>query len=226
MSTIDNYNEILKEVEIAGNRVGRSVTLLPVSKFQELEKLEELAKNGVKLFAESKIQEAVPKIEYLREKYSDLEFHYIGKIQTNKLKKVVEYFNLIHSIDRIDILKDIDKYAKQFNKKQEILIQLNIAHEVQKNGIDINEFKDFFNEVQKYENIILKGIMFMPPYFEDGSKNIPHFIVAQKIFNEYSPLLDSFTILSMGMSHDFNIAIDYGSTMVRVGSSIFGERQY
>ena len=224
MSVIDNYNEILNEVKIAEKRVGRDVVLLPVSKFQELEKMEQLAQIGVNLFAESKIQEAIPKIEYLNSKFTNLEFHYIGKIQTNKLKKVVEYFKMIHSVDRLDILKDINNYAQTFNKKQEILIQLNIAHETQKNGIDINDFKDFFNEVKNYENIILSGIMFMPPYFEDGSKNIPNFIIAQNIFNEYKDKLDTFNVLSMGMSHDFNIAIDYGSTMVRVGTSIFGSR--
>ncbi len=136
MSVIENYNEILNSVKEVSKQANHHVDILAVSKTQCVEKMTELALNNVKMFGESKVQEAVPKIEYLSSKYNDLEFHFIGKVQTNKLKKIVEYFSLIHSVDRLDVLPLIDKYAHELNKKQNILIQINIAYEMQKNGID------------------------------------------------------------------------------------------
>lgn len=218
MSIFENYINILNEVK----KCNQKAELLAVSKNQELWKIEELALNNVKLFGESKVQEALPKINYLTSKYNDLEFHFIGKVQTNKLKKIVEYFSLIHSVDRIDILPLIDKYACELNKKQNILIQINIAHEKQKNGIDPLILDSFIKSALQYNNILLKGIMFMPPYEEDVSKNIPYFIKASELFNKYKN--NTFNTLSMGMSHDFKEAVTYGSTLVRVGTSIFGER--
>ena len=222
MSVIENYNEILKEVHEVSKKVNHRVDLLAVSKTQSVEKMDELALNGVKMFGESKVQEAVPKIEYLSSKYNNLEFHFIGKVQTNKLKKIVEYFSLIHSVDRLDVLPLIDKYAYELNKKQNILIQINIAHEAQKNGIDPILLDEMVKSALNCKNIILKGLMFMPPYEEDVTKNIPYFNQAAELFNKYKN--DTFNILSMGMSHDFKEAVMCGATLVRVGTSIFGER--
>lgn len=222
MSVIENYNEILKEVHEVSKKVNHHVDLLTVSKTQSVEKMDELALNGVKMFGESKVQEAVPKIEYLSSKYNNLEFHFIGKVQTNKLKKIVEYFSLIHSVDRLDVLPLIDKYAYELNKKQNILIQINIAHEAQKNGIDPVLLDEIVKSALSCKNIILKGLMFMPPYEEDVTKNIPYFNQAAELFNKYKN--DTFNILSMGMSHDFKEAVMCGATLVRVGTSIFGER--
>ena len=157
MSVIENYNKILLQINEISKNTDHHTNLLAVSKTQCVEKMEELALNGVKMFGESKVQEAVPKIEYLSSKYKDLEFHFIGKVQTNKLKKIVEYFSLIHSVDRIDILPLIDKYACELNKKQNILIQINIAHEKQKNGIDPLILDSFIKSALQYNNILLKG---------------------------------------------------------------------
>lgn len=222
MSIIENYNEILKEVQETAKKVNHHVDLLAVSKTQCVEKMEELALNNVRMFGESRVQEALPKIEYLSSKYNELEFHFIGKMQTNKLKKIVEYFSLIHSVDRLDILPLIDKYACELNKKQSILIQINIAHEVQKNGIDPVLLDTMIQSALNYKHIVLKGLMFMPPYEEDVSKNIPYFNQAASLFLKYKN--DTFNILSMGMSHDFKEAVMCGATLVRVGTSIFGER--
>ena len=199
MSVIENYNEILKELKEISKKVNHHVDLLAVSKMQCVEKMDELALNGVKVFGESKLQEAVPKIEYLSSKYNNLEFHFIGKVQTNKLKKIVEYFSLIHSVDRFDVLPLIDKFAGELNKKQNILIQVNIAYEKQKNGIDPVLLDEMIKGALNYKNIILKAL-----------------------FHKYKN--NSFNILSMGMSHDFKEAVMYGATLVRVGTSIFGER--
>lgn len=222
MSVIDNYNRILNEVKEVSLKVNHHVDLLAVSKTQCVEKMDELAFYGVKMFGESKVQEALPKIEYLSNKYNNLEFHFIGKVQTNKLKKIVEHFHLIHSVDRIEVLEIIDKYAFELNKKQNILIQINIAHETQKNGIDPVLLDNFINEAGKYKNITLKGLMFMPPYEEDVTKNLGYFHQAASLFNKYRD--NEFNILSMGMSHDFKEAVLCGATLVRVGTSIFGER--
>ncbi len=222
MSVIENYNEILNSVKEVSKQANHHVDILAVSKTQCVEKMTELALNNVKMFGESKVQEAVPKIEYLSSKYNDLEFHFIGKVQTNKLKKIVEYFSLIHSVDRLDVLPLIDKYAHELNKKQNILIQINIAYEMQKNGIDPVLLDDIIKSALDYKNITLKGLMFMPPYEEDVTKNIPYFKQAAALFNKYKN--DTYNILSMGMSHDFKEAVMCGATLVRVGTSIFGER--
>lgn len=220
MSIFENYTNILKEVK----KYNPEAELLAVSKNQELWKMEELALNNVKLFGESKVQEALPKIDYLTNKFNDLEFHFIGKVQSNKLKKIVENFALIHSVDNIEYLEKIDRYAKEYNKKQRILIQINIAEEPQKNGISICEIDSFINQAISYSNILLEGIMFMPPYEEIVEKNIPYFQEAQRIFNEYSKKVNTFKYLSMGMSHDFQTALEYGANIVRVGTNIFGAR--
>ena len=222
MSVIENYNEILNSVKEVSKQANHHVDILAVSKTQCVEKMTELALNNVKMFGESKVREAVPKIEYLSSKYNDLEFHFIGKVQTNKLKKIVEYFSLIHSVDRLDVLPLIDKYAHELNKKQNILIQINIAYEMQKNGIDPVLLDDIIKSALDYKNITLKGLMFMPPYEEDVTKNIPYFKQAAALFYKYKN--DTFNILSMGMSHDFKEAVMCGATLVRVGTSIFGER--
>ena len=222
MSVIENYNEILNSVKEVSKQANHHVDILAVSKTQCVEKMTELALNNVKMFGESKVQEAVPKIEYLSSKYNDLEFHFIGKVQTNKLKKIVEYFSLIHSVDRLDVLPLIDKYAHELNKKQNILIQIIIAYEMQKNGIDPVLLDDIIKSALDYKNITLKGLMFMPPYEEDVTKNIPYFKQAAALFYKYKN--DTFNILSMGMSHDFKEAVMCGATLVRVGTSIFGER--
>ena len=203
-------------------KAGHKVELLAVSKNQSVLKMDELANSNVSLFGESKVQEALPKINYLSNKYNNLEFHFIGKVQTNKLKKIVEFFHLIHSVDREDVLSLIDKYALDLNKKQHILIQLNIACEKQKNGIAVSELENILNTASHYKNIVVKGLMFMPPYEEDVTKNIKYFETANKLFCQYKS--DVFDTLSMGMSHDFKEAIEHGSTLVRVGTYIFGER--
>ena len=122
MSVLDNYNKIYSEVELCSKKAGHKVELLAVSKNQRLEKMEELAKNNVLLFGESKVQEALPKIEYLSNKYNDLSFHFIGKVQTNKLKKIVEYFDLIHSVDREDVLKLINDGYKIYTFEEHTII--------------------------------------------------------------------------------------------------------
>lgn len=222
MSVIENYNNILGKVQQCSKKAGHKVELLAVSKNQDVCKMEELACNNVLMFGESKVQEALPKINYLSNKYNSLDFHFIGKVQTNKLKKIVQYFHLIHSVDREDILSLIDKYAIELNKKQHILIQINIACEKQKSGIAVSELENILNTASSCRNILVKGLMFMPPYEEDVTKNIKYFETANKLFCQYKS--DIFDTLSMGMSHDFKEAIEHGSTLVRVGTNIFGER--
>ncbi len=218
----ENYKLILQDINETALKYGRNVSLLAVSKNQSVEKMDELAYNNVLLFGESKVQEALLKIEYLSNKYNDLSFHFIGKVQTNKLKKIVQYFDLIHSVDRIDVLPLINNYALEYNKKQEILIQINLANEIQKNGIKEKSLPYFIENALKYSNIIVKGIMFMPPYEEDVTKNLKYFEKAELLFNQYKS--DIFNTLSMGMSHDYKEAIRFGSTLVRVGTNIFGKR--
>lgn len=222
MSIIESYNNIYSEVLKCSKKAGHNVELLAVSKNQDISKMEELACNNVLMFGESKVQEALPKIEYLSNKYNNLDFHFIGKVQTNKLKKIVEYFNLIHSVDRQDVLKLINNYACELGKKQNVLIQLNIACETQKNGIAVENLDDILNASAALENVVVKGLMFMPPYEEDITKNIKYFDIANSLFNKYKS--NTFNTLSMGMSHDFCLAIEYGATLVRVGTNIFGER--
>lgn len=228
MSICDNYKLLLKKISniIVKNKIDNSnVNVLAVSKNHSIYKLISAINCGVTMFGESRIQEAIPKIEKINSLYNNIDFHFIGRIQTNKIKKIVEYFSLIHSVDRIDVLYGINEKAEQLNKIQNILLQINVSKEQQKGGIFVENIESLLNETSKLKNVLLKGFMMMPPNTDNPEDNRKYFTETYKIFDKYKKYGNfNLELLSMGMSDDFDIAISEGANLIRIGSMIFGER--
>ena len=227
---LDNKNKVMTRIKNTALNCGRNpldIKLIAVSKRKPESMIQELLKTGHQDFGENYVQEFAQKAENLAElavKY-DCKWHYIGHLQKNKVKILLPYINLIHTVDRLSLANEIDKRAKVLNKKIDILIQVNIAEEPQKSGIESSNLFDLTNEILKLENINLKGLMTMPPFFKDPEKARPFFKKLFELKQKLQKKSSHITELSMGMSGDMEIAIEEGATMVRVGTSIFGERE-
>ncbi len=225
----ENLDNVMKNIKAACEKSGRSVddvTLIAVSKTKPLSDIEELVTYDVKEFGENKVQELTDKYENISTKVN---WHLIGHLQTNKVKYIVDKACLIHSVDSIHLAEAINKEAVKKGVICNILIQVNIAKEDTKFGIDAEEIYDLIDKIKDLENIKVKGLMTIAPFVENAEDNRIHFR------NLYHLLLDiksknidniDMSILSMGMTNDYMIAIEEGATMVRVGTGIFGERNY
>lgn len=210
-------NEKIKEL-IKSNKV----QILGASKTKTIEEIFSLYHQGIKIFGENYVQE-------LKEKYEEnlpFEFHFIGKLQTNKIKDIVPRVTLIHSVSRTKELKEIQKECLKLNKTMNILIELHLTNEDTKNGVSLNELDNLIKEIDNYPNIILKGFMTMGPLSENIKETEEVFIKAQKIYLKYEEVIPSIDTLSMGMSSDYDLAIKYGSTLIRLGTILFGKRNY
>tara|TARA_B110000908_G_scaffold161471_1_gene205818 strand:+ start:13694 stop:14341 length:648 start_codon:yes stop_codon:yes gene_type:complete len=202
--------------------INSNVCLVAVSKTKPKKLILEAYESGHTVFGENKVQELVDKYEALPK---DIKWHMIGHLQTNKVKYIAPFINLIHSIDSIKLIKEINKKAKNNDRVIDCLIQVHIAKEDSKFGIPLSEVDDFYIKCQEYENVRIKGLMGMATFTENTTivseefKNLK--IVYDKMKSNY-PTID---ILSCGMSGDYNIAIEQGSNMIRIGSTIFGGRQ-
>jgi len=233
MGIKENIEKILEQIEKSAKKVGRKseeITLLGASKTQPIEKIIEAYKSGLKYFGENKVQEGMKKIDTIKEKHpeiKDIHWHLIGALQTNKVKYAVKYFELIHSLDREALADEIDKRAKKINKTQQCLIEVNIGEENTKHGVKTTDLKKLFEYTLQKPNIKVIGLMCIPPYEEDKEKTRKYFVklreLKEQLEKEYKTELPH---LSMGMSNDFDIAIEEGATIVRVGTAIFGERNY
>ncbi len=207
-----------------------NVTLIAVTKTFPAEYVKEAINTG-KIFdiAESKIQEALPKFEVLSNNLNGINKHFIGHLQSNKAKKAVLNFDLIQSLDSIELANVINRYAKEINKIQKCLIELKVSNEETKYGVSKEKIVEIYEYcIRNCENIKICGIMTIAPYFENKEQVRPYFKTANNIFLDIKNKVNdnNFKILSMGMSGDFEIAIEEGSNMVRIGTSIFGERNY
>jgi pyridoxal phosphate enzyme (YggS family) len=201
------------------------VRLVAVSKTMPKEKLVAAVEAGVETLGENYVQEA-------RDKFNDLytlpvSWHFIGHLQRNKAKYVVKIFDLIHSVDSLKLAREIDKQAKKINKIQDILIQVNIAEESTKSGTRTEQTLEIIRDISLLENVAIKGLMTMPPFFNDPDRVQPFFIALRElrdqIKKENIPNV-AMEELSMGMTGDFEVAIQEGATLVRIGTAIFGER--
>jgi pyridoxal phosphate enzyme (YggS family) len=214
----------LKEIK-AG--LPKDVTLVAVSKTKSDQQILEAYHEGQKIFGENKVQELVQKYESLPK---DIQWHMIGHLQRNKVKYIVPFVSLIHGVDSFKLLKEINKEGVKNNRVVDVLIQMHIAQEETKHGFTFDEVQEMFNdsEFSVMNNIRIRGLMGMASYVDDQSQISDEFrglnnlfLTLQSHFFKYNPNYD---ILSMGMSGDYQLAIEEGSTMVRIGSSIFGER--
>ena len=217
MSIETNYQNILSQLP-------ENVKLVTVSKTNPTDKIKEVYDLGQKAFGENKVQELLEKQPVLP---SDIEWHLIGHLQTNKVKFIAGFISMIESVDSEKILKEIAKEALKNNRKINILLQVKIAKEDTKFGLTVDEAKEIFNQYinGNFSNIEIKGLMGMASFVEDETQIREEFGVLKQLFDELSELKPLET-LSMGMSGDFPLAIECGSNSVRVGSAIFGERNY
>jgi len=224
---VKNINDIQSKIEKVAE--GRKITLLAVTKTFSADCAKQAIDTGILDIAESKIQEALPKFEVLSNDLKCIKKHFIGHLQSNKAKKAVLNFDMIQSLDSIDLANDINRHAKDINKIQKCLIELKVSQEETKTGASKEKVVEIYNHcVSNCSNILICGIMTIAPYFEDKELVRPYFKLAYNTFKNIQKLRNdsNFNILSMGMSDDFEIAIQEGSNMVRVGTAIFGERNY
>lgn len=229
MSVKENYQRILEIAKTAAEKSGRKledIIILGASKTQPLEKIVQAYEAGLRYFGENKVQEGVEKIEKLKH-LDDIHWHLIGGLQTNKAKYAVKYFELIHSLDRPALADEIDKRAKKINKVQDVLIEVNIGEEETKYGVHPEKLKELFEYSLQKENINILGLMCIPPYCENKEESRKYFAKLRELKDEIEKEFQvHLPHLSMGMSSDFDIAIEEGATIVRIGTLLFGERKY
>lgn len=225
----ENLANVEKNLEQACKNAGRSrdeVTLIAVSKTKPVEMLQEIYDENIRDFGENKVQELCSKMEQLP---SDIRWHMIGHLQRNKVKYIVGKVELIHSVDTYRLAEEINIQAKKQNVIVPILVEVNIAHEESKFGISAEDAILLVEEISKLENIRIKGLMTIAPYVENPEDNRLYFRkIKQLSVDITNKNIDNvfMEILSMGMTGDYMVAIEEGATMVRVGTGIFGERNY
>ena len=217
--------EIKQNIEELKSRIPEDVRLLAVSKTKPLEALEEAYVAGMRDFGENKVQELMKKSENF---HNDVRWHFIGQLQSNKVKYLVDNVYLIHSLSNNSLLNEIEKVFGKANKVANVLIQINIGKEESKSGILEENLYEFIESIEKCNHISVNGIMVIIPKGNEDS-NRAYFKKTKKIFEElkekkYNNI--NMNILSMGMTHDYMTAIEEGSNLVRVGTGIFGERNY
>nr|WP_027870781.1 YggS family pyridoxal phosphate-dependent enzyme [[Eubacterium] cellulosolvens] len=225
----ENYDAVWKNIKDSCEKAGRDaseVTLIAVSKTKPEEDIRELYDHGVRDFGENYIQELREKHEHLP---SDIRWHMIGHLQRNKVKYIAEYVTMIHAVDTLELAKTIEKEAAKHDRVIPVLIEVNVAGEESKFGVTPEETPAFVKEIAKLPHVHVSGLMTSAPFVENAEENRWVFeklhelsvdIAAQNIDNV------TMRVLSMGMTNDYNVAVEEGATLVRVGTAVFGARDY
>ena len=214
---------IEKQISIINNEVKDKAELIAVSKTRSIDDINEAYNQGQKKFGENRVQEIVDKFNKLPK---DIEWHMIGHLQKNKVKYISEFISLIHSLDRLSLANEINKNGKKHDKSINCLIQIKISKEESKFGLNIDELDSFYNEVKMFKNINIIGLMGMATFTNDKMLINDEFQEMGRLFKKMKAIDSNFKILSIGMSDDYLIGIQNGSNMIRVGSKIFGKRNY
>ncbi|WP_395744557.1 YggS family pyridoxal phosphate-dependent enzyme [Prosthecobacter sp.] len=223
----DRLQAIRDRIAAAAQRCGRdpaSVELLAVSKTFPVEAIREAMDAGQLLFGENKVQEILLKAPQLP---AEVQWHLIGHLQSNKVRKVLPHVRAIHSVDSLDLARDVDRIAGELGLMAKVYLEVNLAEEGSKHGFGVEEVRANLEALRALKRLEIQGLMCIPPFDEEAEKSRPYFVQLRELREELeqrggAPL----PLLSMGMSHDFEIAVEEGATMVRVGSAIFGERTY
>ena len=229
MNTIQERLEaIIERIDAATRRSGRdpgSVRLVAVSKTVGVGQVEAALNAGVRILGENYVQEAREKYDRLG--HRTVQWHFIGHLQSNKAKYAVRMFDLIHSVDSFKLARELDKRARRLGKIQNILIQVNVAEEATKSGVSVSATIELIQNIRTLSNVAVKGLMTMPPYFNAPERVRPFFRrllhMREDVQSASIPGV-SLSELSMGMTGDFEVAIEEGATLVRIGTAIFGER--
>ena len=226
---LDNLKDVEERIQAACDRSGRKredVLLVAVSKTKPVEMIEEVMTAGIVDFGENKPQELRDKYEVLPQ---NLRFHMIGHLQTNKIKYVIDRVVLIHSIDSIHLAEAVNAEAKKHNRIMPVLVEVNVAQEESKSGFLVEKTENAIREIAKLSNIRVEGLMTIAPFVENAEENRQYFVKLRKLSVDIAAKnIDNVTMhhLSMGMTGDYEVAIEEGASMVRVGTGIFGERNY
>lgn len=229
MEITEALSAVQERIKIAAVKAGRdsdNIKLVAVSKTVELPVIIEAVKSGVSILGENRVQEAREKISNFKIRLPDVEvkWHLIGNLQKNKAKTAVLLFDLIHSVDSEGLADELNKQAGKKGKKQSILIQVKLTEEAAKHGISEEKVFELFEQINRMDNLKIKGLMTMPPFFSDPEKTRPYFVRLRQLADRLTETGHKINELSMGMSNDFETAIEEGATMVRIGTAIFGER--
>ncbi|SHF47252.1 hypothetical protein SAMN02745206_02059 [Desulfacinum infernum DSM 9756] len=224
----ENLQRIRDRIRNACGRADRdpgSVRLIAVSKTVAPERIRQAAAVGLNVFGENYVQEALGKMDSLGD--LNLEWHFIGHLQTNKVRQAVPHFHWIQTVDRVKLAREIDRRAEALGKSMPVLLQVHLGGEETKAGVDPEDLPDLFEEVSRMSCLEVRGLMTLPPYLEDPEEVRPYFRQLRRlleVLRDRASEPERLTELSMGMSHDFEVAIEEGATMVRVGTALFGPR--
>jgi pyridoxal phosphate enzyme (YggS family) len=231
MTITQNLAQVRERISAAASRAGRrpeDIALMAVSKTFPPERIREAYDAGLRLFGENRVQEFAGKIDALRGLHN-AEWHLIGHLQTNKAAKAAELFAAVDSVDSLRLAQKLSASAQQFGKKLEVLIEINVGGEAAKSGVaaESRELEDLLLAAPELEHLEFRGLMTVPPFTDDPQQGRPYFRRLRELRDQIKgrglPAV-GMDALSMGMSHDFEVAIEEGSTCVRVGTAIFGER--
>jgi PLP dependent protein len=233
MSVAENVAWLMERLDVAARRVGRKaedIMRMAVTKTVSPERIREAYDAGLRLFGENRVQEFSTKADVLRELVG-VEWHMIGHLQSNKSAKVVELFGYVDSVDSIRLVQKLNAAASQLGKRISVLIEINIGGEQTKSGVppDSTELENLLTSAPQFSSLEFRGLMTVPPYHDEPEQSRPYFRRMRQLFDQIAkrnlPAV-RMEVLSMGMSHDFEIAIEEGSTCVRVGTAIFGDRPH
>ncbi|MGE5629645.1 MAG: YggS family pyridoxal phosphate-dependent enzyme [Caulobacteraceae bacterium] len=225
----DNIMKVFQDVRDICKKTGKdpdSITVIAVTKTVDTDRMNNAIECGITNIGENKVQEIMAKYENVK---SNVKWHMIGHLQTNKVKYIIDKVALIHSVDSTELAKEISRRAEKLGRVQDVLVQVNVANEETKFGIDYSEIDSFINEISKYEGLRVKGLMTIAPNYEDRELVRPVF---RKLREKFEMLAKAgipnveMKFLSMGMTNDYKIAVEEGSNMIRVGTGIFGKRNY
>ena len=225
---VENIKRLISDIEeiTKCNFEESGVTIIAVTKLNPVESIKIAIEAGISDIGENKVQELVPKMDEIGE---IVNYHMIGNLQSNKVKDVVGRVKLIQSVDRISLIKEIEKRCKQRNIVQDVLIQVNVSKEDTKSGVYVEDLKELLEYIEKCEHIRVKGLMTMAPHYENPEDTAWVFKKLKEIFEDIKTLNYNnikMEYLSMGMSHDYKYALENGSNMIRIGTDIFGDRNY
>jgi pyridoxal phosphate enzyme (YggS family) len=223
---VKNIQENIKTACIAAGRSPECVTLIAVSKTFGYDGIQEVLQTGVFDIGENYVQEIVEK----RQKIPDerVRWHFIGHLQSNKVKYIVEWVNLIHSVDNVNVAVEIQKRGAKLNRVIDVLVEVNTSGEASKFGVKPEQTSELIQKISLHPNLRIKGLMTIGPFLPDPGQSRPAFRMLKRVFDEVNSagiVQNPLVHLSMGMTHDFTVAIEEGSTMVRIGTAIFGSRK-
>jgi len=228
---IENLNQVkenIKKAAVKADRDYREVKLLAVSKNQTLDNIKILNKAGISVFGENRVQELEEKDEKLKKENIKLDWHFIGHLQRNKVKYLMRMDNcrMIESIDSLRLAKEVNKRAAKNDRIIPVLVEINVAGDENKFGITPDKAESFLKKIINFDNLKVEGLMTVLPYLDDSEKLRNYFKEMKNLFDQLSENVINLNELSMGMTNDYQIAVEEGATIVRVGTALFGEREY